>query len=206
MKDCGTEKITRGVVFFCGVLTEFCELLHFLAKTGKKEKRRISELSRGQQIRQQLAFALSYDARVYVLDEPTGNLDVDFRDEFYRRIRHMVEGEDKVVVCASHLVEELETFADWILWLKRDGQQGSIRYYGSIDELRDRYRLVETERERLKALPSGMLLGGRVREHHQEFLVDVRKGKLPEALQQVSRYASLTEIMYYVEKGETVTC
>ena len=34
----------------------------------------------------QLAFAQSYDAQVYFFDEPTGNLDVEFRDKFCRTI------------------------------------------------------------------------------------------------------------------------
>lgn len=102
-------------------------------------KSTLTRLSTGQQIKQQLAFALSYDASVYIFDEPTGNLDVEFRDEFYEIIRKLVSNDDKCVIYSTHLVEELEEFADYILWLKRNDNESKAFFYGTIDELKDNY-------------------------------------------------------------------
>lgn len=33
--------------------------------------------------------ALSVDVKVYIFDEPTGNLDEEFREEFYRLVREL---------------------------------------------------------------------------------------------------------------------
>lgn len=175
-------------------------------------KRSLARLSDGQQIRQQLAFALSYDAKVYFLDEPTGNLDVGFRDTFYRYIREIVSDGKRSVIYASHLVEELEEFADYILWMEGvtepgGGKSGRVRYMGTAESLINSYRIVDPE-----ALPGGMgqipkewIEGGRHTESSEEILV-----RLPsdgeEALKKqicvAGRYGGLKEIMYYVEKGE----
>ena len=86
---------------------------------SKKDIMNASDFSQGQKILLQLAFAQSYDAQVYFFDEPTGNLDVEFRDKFYETIRELAADENKCIIYATHLVEELEHFADYILWLQK---------------------------------------------------------------------------------------
>ena len=75
----------------------------------------LCKLSKGQQIKQQLAFALSYEAKLYIFDEPAGNLDVAFRKTFYKQRRGIREDGTKSVVYVSHFVEEMEEFADYLL-------------------------------------------------------------------------------------------
>ena len=171
---------------------------------GKKNIQALNRLSQGQQIRQQLAFALSYDASVYFMDEPTGNLDVEFRDTFYEEIRKLVSDERKSVIYASHLVEEMENFADYILWLREQNGVSRIYFYGTVDELRDRYRIIEAEDEVLREIPSERILGGRKETNHNEWLIDVEQYELPASIRECVRYPELKEIMYYVEKGEVI--
>ncbi len=171
---------------------------------GKKNIQALNRLSQGQQIRQQLAFALSYDASVYFMDEPTGNLDVEFRDAFYEEIRKLVSDERKSVIYASHLVEEMENFADYILWLREQNGVSRIYFYGTVDELRDRYRIIEAEDEVLRGIPSERILGGRKETNHNEWLIDVEQYELPASIRECARYPELKEIMYYVEKGEVI--
>ena len=173
-------------------------------RQGKKSIQALNRLSQGQQIRQQLAFALSYDASVYFMDEPTGNLDVEFRDTFYEEIRKLVSDERKSVIYASHLIEEMEYFADYILWLREQNGISQIYFYGTVDELRDRYRIIEAEDEVLREIPLERILGGRKETNHNEWLIDVEQYELPASIRECVRYPELKEIMYYVEKGEVI--
>ena len=173
-------------------------------RQGKKNIQALNRLSQGQQIRQQLAFALSYDASVYFMDEPTGNLDVEFRDTFYEEIRKLVSDEKKSVIYASHLVEEMENFADYILWLREQNGISQIYFYGTVDELRDRYRIIEAGDEMLRGIPTERILGGRKETNHNEWLIDVEQYELPASIRECVRYPELKEIMYYVEKGEVI--
>lgn len=169
-----------------------------LSAFGVPEKKQIRKLSAGQQIRHQLAFALSYEAEVYVFDEPGANLDVKFREEFYRIIRKLTETETKTVVYVSHLVDELERLADYILWIS----EGRQKYFGTLDNLRERYQLIEAGRQELEQFPELPAVGARENQMHQEVLVEAERERIPERLREYSRYASLKEIMYYSEKGD----
>ncbi len=173
-------------------------------RQGKKNIQALNRLSQGQQIQQQLAFALSYDASVYFMDEPTGNLDVEFRDTFYEEIRKLVSDERKSVIYASHLIEEMEYFANYILWLREQNGISQIYFYGTVDELRDRYRIIEAEDEVLRGIPSERILGGRKETNHNEWLINVEQYELPASIRKCVRYPELKEIMYYVEKGEVI--
>ena len=75
---------------------------HSNALQSKKNRKSIEKLSQGQRIRQQLAFALSYDAGVYFFDEPTGNLDSDMEDEIINLLIDIAHKENKCVIIISH--------------------------------------------------------------------------------------------------------
>lgn len=162
------------------------------------EKKVLRKLSKGQQIRHQLAFALSYDADVYIFDEPAANLDVKFRDEFYTIIRKITEDGLKTVIYVSHLVDELEQLADYILWMSEGGQ----KYFGTLDGFKEGYQLVEVAEDELGTFPNLAVVGIKESPMHQEVLVKATRKDLPEELKRYSRYASLKEIMYYAEKGD----
>ncbi len=61
----------------------------------------IKKLSKGQKIRQQLAFALSHDASLYIFDEPTGNLDGEFRERFWEEVQKLTRDGEKSVIYVS---------------------------------------------------------------------------------------------------------
>ena len=168
------------------------------------EKKWYDWLSKGQMIRVQLAFALSYPAALYIMDEPVGNLDVEFRDIFYDTVRDLTAKEDCSVILSSHLVTELEHIADNLLWLSKKEDQGYERYFGSIDDLKNRYRILSTANENIASVPKEMMIGEKIRSSHNEYMLYSETGdfdKLPDVLKGAARYPELQEIMYYSEKG-----
>ncbi|MCR5203919.1 MAG: ABC transporter ATP-binding protein [Lachnospiraceae bacterium] len=168
------------------------------------EKKMLFKLSKGQLLRMQLAFALSYPALLYVMDEPVGNLDIEFRDIFYDTVRNLVSNEKSSVIISSHLVTELEHIADNLLWLGRTEDTGYIRYGGTIDQLKDCFRILSIPEEKKNELPKEMIMGEHHNMTHNEFLLYDRGGdfgtRIPEELRPALRYADLQEIMYFIEK------
>lgn len=163
----------------------------------------LKKLSKGQQIKQQLAFALSYDAKLFIFDEPAGNLDIEFREEFYCRMRKLTEDGSRSIIYVSHLVEEMEQFADYLLWIQEEtdtsgDKWGRQKFFGTLEELREEYQIVESDKN-LELLPEEWIVGERKREMHTEILVHTGRNNLPEQLRRVSRPAAIREIMYYTE-------
>ena len=137
-------------------------------------------------------------------DEPTGNLDVEFRDSFYDVIRDYVSDEKHSVIISSHIIEEIEKISDKLLWIGKrkvdEGEEGYVRFFGTQDELKERYRMVEADKSVIDRIDGDMLVGKDVNEVHSQALVDVSKKKLSKEMEIYSRYADLKEIFYYVER------
>ncbi len=67
-----------------------------------KAKRRVLQLSGGEQQRVSIARALSYDSEIILADEPTGNLDKDNEDEIINILKDLAHKENKCVIVVSH--------------------------------------------------------------------------------------------------------
>jgi len=82
-------------------------------------KERIAALSFGARIKLSLVMALSRDAELLLLDEPTVGLDVNARLLLFREIRSFVKRGDKTVVISSHQLSDLEKLADHVAILNK---------------------------------------------------------------------------------------
>jgi ABC-2 type transport system ATP-binding protein len=107
------------------------------------------KLSKGEQLKFQFAFALAHHPKLLLLDEPTGNFDPDFRKEFFAVLKEFLSDGTKSVVLATHLTDDLDRMADYIVYLN----EGRTVLSGDIEELRDSYRLISGEAYKLKLLP-----------------------------------------------------
>ena len=165
------------------------------------DDRPIVNMSTGEKVKLQTAFALSHNASIYMMDEPVGNLDVAFRDRFYKIIRQIVSDELSSVLISSHIIGELENIVDEIIWIKN----GRIYFSGSIEELRDSYRIVEIDKNDAVSIPSDMIVGSRLREYNSEVMIKINDKsdleKIDETMRDKVRYADLKEIIYFVEKN-----
>ncbi len=168
------------------------------------EKKKIRDMSTGETIKLQLAFAFAANVPLLILDEPAANLDKEFREEFYDRLRDYVSDQEHAVLIASHIVEELERIADRILWIERKDKTGQMSYFGTLDDLRENYRI-------FKAVPNNLehlVIGGRKTENTGEYLINVASMNREDILRMKNdpnydlRYPTLTEILYYCTKNE----
>ena len=76
--------------------------------------RTIGQMSRGENMKFQLAVALAHKPRLLLLDEPTAGMDPIFRKEFYRLLRQLLEVLDCSVIMPSHLEDDIEKEFDYI--------------------------------------------------------------------------------------------
>ncbi len=84
-----------------------------LQKMGMTPGNNLRNMSRGERMRFQLAFAMAHKPVLYVLDEVTAGMDPVFRIDFFRIIREVME-EEVSVLMVTHIEEELDKKMDYI--------------------------------------------------------------------------------------------
>jgi iron complex transport system ATP-binding protein len=82
------------------------------------ESRLMNELSGGERQRAVLARALATEAQVYLLDEPTANLDLAHQATMLRLVRGRCDNHEAAAVVVTHDVNLAAEFADRVLLMK----------------------------------------------------------------------------------------
>lgn len=172
-------------------------LMAYLEEFGLSPQKKYRKLSKGEELKFQFAFALSHKPRLLILDEATGNFDPKFRERFLVYIKEFIKDGDRSVLLATHLTQELEQIADYILYMEK----GRLLLNYDIETLRSRYRVVTGEDYKLKLLP-------------KDKVICMEKGKLStRALIRYRRHftydkeltltvPTIEEIMYFITKRE----
>ena len=109
------------------------ELMKQVGLTEAHAKRKVLRLSGGEQQRIAIARSLSYNPRIILADEPTGNLDKETEDEILEIFRNLAHKENKCVIIVTHSknvcesvdkVFELKKGSDVIEREQKDGKEG----------------------------------------------------------------------------------
>jgi iron complex transport system ATP-binding protein len=103
------------------------------------EGRLMNELSGGERQRAVLARALATEAKVFLLDEPTANLDLAHQATMLRLIRSRCDTSDSAAVVVTHDVNLAAEFSNEVMLLK-DGQSVA---FGSPHEILTEHLLKE---------------------------------------------------------------
>ena len=78
------------------------ELMKSVGLSEEHSKRKILKLSGGEQQRIAIARSLSYNPKIIIADEPTGNLDKDTETEILKIFKHLAQDENKCVIIVTH--------------------------------------------------------------------------------------------------------
>lgn len=100
--------------------------------------KKIRELSKGMRVKLALAIALSHQADLIILDEPTAGLDPIVRREVLDILMEITEDENKSVIISSHITDDITRIADYITFMI----DGRIRMYCEKDELLSNWKLI----------------------------------------------------------------
>jgi ABC-2 type transport system ATP-binding protein len=98
-------------------------------------KRKVGELSGGEQSQVALTLALAVQAPLVLLDEPIASLDPLARRDFITLMTTVVRKRRATAVISSHLVADVAQICDWILVLT----EGHLALSMSLDEARGRF-------------------------------------------------------------------
>ena len=72
------------------------------------------KLSRGEKLKFQMAFAMAYSPKLYLLDEVTVGMDPVFRLDFYKLLQRVLESEESSILMTSHIESEMKQKTDFL--------------------------------------------------------------------------------------------
>ena len=82
--------------------TRAIELLESVGLSNKFADRRVLKLSGGEQQRVAIARSLSYNPKVILADEPTGNLDKETENDILNIFKRLAKKENKCIIIVTH--------------------------------------------------------------------------------------------------------
>lgn len=120
-----------------------------LTSLGLEPQKKYKELSKGEELKFQFAFAMSHNPKLLILDEATGNFDPNFRDKFLSMLKDFIADGQHSVLLATHLTDDLDRIADYVTYLEKGKELFSM----DIETLHDTYRIASGEAYKLRLLP-----------------------------------------------------
>jgi ABC-2 type transport system ATP-binding protein len=131
-------------------------------------RKRFGALSRGMRMKFALALALSHDARLIVMDEPTTGLDPVFRRELLDVLQGLIQDERASILFSTHITADLDRIADYVTLL----QDGRVFFSEAKDDILERWALVKGARELATDRPEHWFRGIQVGPHGFEAITD----------------------------------
>lgn len=158
--------------------------------------KKIKEFSTGMKRKLQLLAAISHDAKLLILDEPTAGMDVIARDEMLDLLRTYMEQGDRAILISSHISSDLESLCDDLYMI----DDGRIVMHEETDSLLDNYAVLKVTEEQYENLDKKYLLRHRretygyscltsQRQYYQENYptIELEKGSIDEVMTMMIR-------------------
>lgn len=95
------------------------QFFDYLKKFEVPADRKIKDLSRGMKMKISIAAAISHNAKLLLLDEPTSTLDPVVRDEILDIFYDFISDEEHSILISSHIVSDLEKICDYIAFMHK---------------------------------------------------------------------------------------
>ncbi len=126
-----------------------------IRKFGLPDNKKIKEFSTGMKAKLKVIVAVSHNARLLILDEPTAGLDVVARDELLEMLRDFMEkDEDRAILISSHISGDLETLCDDVYMI----HEGKIILHEETDVLLSDYALLKADERQYVAMDKQYIL------------------------------------------------
>ena len=111
-----------------------------IQRFGLPQNQKIKEFSTGMKAKLKILTAVSHQAKLLLLDEPTAGLDVTARDELLDMLREFMEqDESRSILISSHISTDLETLCDDLYMI----DEGKIIFHEDTDVLLSDYALLK---------------------------------------------------------------
>ncbi|WP_080875651.1 ABC transporter ATP-binding protein [Oceanobacillus timonensis] len=159
----------------------------------------MKKFSKGMQMKASIAMALSHDAELIIMDEPTAGLDPTSRRELLDIFQDVMVDGKRTILFSTHITSDLDRIADYIVLI----DEGEIRFDKPVYELQEQYAIVKGSTELLDADTEGFFINiERSPNGFQALTKDAAKVEEVFGDHVVIEKASLEEIMFYMKGAD----
>lgn len=130
------------------------DFLNSCCKWGLPLDKKLKEFSTGMKAKFKVLSAISHQAKLLILDEPTAGLDVISRDEILDILRDYMNTEGRGILISSHISSDLEGICDDIYML----HEGNILLHEDTDVILGQYGILKAEEELYRTLDKEHIL------------------------------------------------
>ncbi len=162
--------------------------------------KKIKEFSTGMKAKLKVLVAISYQAKLLIMDEPTAGLDVLARAELLDMIREFMEkDEERAIMISSHISSDLETLCDDIYMI----HEGKIILHEDTDVLLSDYALLKVDKKQYETLDHDYLLRVKQESYGYCCLTNQRQYYMDNYPEIVIEKGTMDRIIMMMVRGKT---
>ncbi len=162
--------------------------------------KKIKEFSTGMKTKLKMLVAISHEADLLILDEPTAGVDVIVRDEFIQMLQEYMANGQRSILISSHISTDLENLCD-DLYMIHDGQ---IVMHEDTDVLLSEYAVLKPSLEQYEKLDKQHLLKVKKESFGYRCLTNQRKYYTENYPEMVIEKGNIDEMILLMVRGENV--
>lgn len=161
--------------------------------------KQIKDFSTGMKAKLKVLVAISHNAKLLILDEPTAGLDVIARDELLDMLREFLEEDDeRSILISSHISSDLESLCD-DLYMIHDGK---IILHEDTDILLSNYALLKVDDKQYEALDKSYILRAKKESYGYSCLTNERQYYLENYPNITIEAGSIDELITMMIRGK----
>ncbi|HIS61815.1 MAG TPA: ABC transporter ATP-binding protein [Candidatus Scybalomonas excrementigallinarum] len=170
-----------------------------IERFGLPRNKKIKEFSTGMKAKLKVLVAISHNAKLLILDEPTAGLDVIARDELLELLREfMKEDEERSILISSHISSDLETLCDDLYMI----HEGKIILHEDTDVLLSDYALIKVDKKQYDTLDKQYLLRSKKESYGYRCLTNQKQYYIENYPQIVIEKGTIDEVITMMIRGE----
>ena len=159
--------------------------------------KKIKEFSTGMKRKLQVLLAISHNAELLILDEPTSGMDVIAREELLDMLRAYMETEDRAILISSHISSDLEGICDEIYMI----DQGKIILHEETDVLLDEYGIMKVTEEQYRDMDKRHILRYKKEHYGYSLFTDKKQYYMENYPQIVIEKGNIDELITMMIRG-----
>ena len=177
------------------------EFLRRCEEFGLPLKKKIRDFSTGMKAKLKLLTAISHEAKLLILDEPTAGLDVVAREELLALLQdYLGEQEERSVLISSHIAGDLEKFCDDIYMI----HDGKIILHEETDVLLGSYGILKVDGSQYEKMDKSAILCRKKEEFGYCLLTDSRRFYQKNEPGLIVEKCGIDDVILLMTKGERV--